>query len=376
MTQISNKMEPHCSNAFQKDDFDNVIEQAVGIFVQQEVLDHEFISSMNGCEPSAKRLRRPNIDRNIAQGACQIFQDYFAENPTYTERQFRRRFRMSSRLCKKIISDIKVKDPSFLQLCNAAGKKGASEYQKVTAALRVLGYGTSPDALDEYLRMSEVTIPKYLKKFAVAAVELYGEKYLRSPTEEDIKMYCNKNAERGFPGMFGSIDCVHFEWDICPSAFHGQHRNKDKEITNILEAIATHDTWIWHAFFGMPGSCNDLNVLDNSPFIANLMRGDFVGKHEYVLKGTMRDWIYILTDGIYPPWACFQKGFSQPMTDKQKLFSRKLAAVRKDVERAFGILKRRWLWLKYPCRLYYIDTISLLLKCSIILHNMIVEDER
>ena len=50
------------------------------------------------------------------------------------------------------------------------------------------------------------------------------------------------------------------------------------------------------------------------------MRGDFVGKHEYVLKGTMRDWICILTDGTYPPWACFQKGFSQPMTDKQELF--------------------------------------------------------
>jgi len=45
MTQISNKMEPHCSNAFQKDDFDNIIEQAVGIFVQQEVLDHEFFSA-------------------------------------------------------------------------------------------------------------------------------------------------------------------------------------------------------------------------------------------------------------------------------------------------------------------------------------------
>ena len=75
MTQISNKMEPHmhCSNAFQKDDFDNIIEQVVGIFVQQEVLDHEFISSMNGCEASARRLCRPNINKNIAQGACQIF---------------------------------------------------------------------------------------------------------------------------------------------------------------------------------------------------------------------------------------------------------------------------------------------------------------
>src|SRR5438270_623559 len=25
------------------------------------------------------------------------------------------------------------------------------------------------------------------------------------------------------------------------------------------------DLWIWHAFFGMPGSCNDINILDRSP---------------------------------------------------------------------------------------------------------------
>ena len=126
----------------------------------------------------------------------------------------------------------------------ATGKSGASEYQKVTAALRYLAYGTAPDALDEYVRLSEITISKYLKKFALGVVELYGEKYLRAPTEEDIKYHCSKNAERGFPGMFGSIHCVHFQWDMCPSAFHGQHRNKDKHITNILEAMATQDTWI------------------------------------------------------------------------------------------------------------------------------------
>ena len=104
---------------------------------------------------------------------------------------------MSSRLCKKIISDIKVHDPSFLQLFDATGKSGASEYQKVTAALRYLAYGTAPDALDEYVRLSEITISKYLKKFALGVVELYGERYLRAPTEEDIKYHCSKNAEIG-----------------------------------------------------------------------------------------------------------------------------------------------------------------------------------
>ena len=123
---------------YQNDGFDNIKEQAVGVFVQQEASDQQFLTSVNYYEPRAKRQHRPNIDRGIGQGAAQIFQEsILCRNPTYSERQFRRRFRMSSRLCKKIISDIKVKDPSFLQLCNAAGKKGASEYQKMTAALRL-----------------------------------------------------------------------------------------------------------------------------------------------------------------------------------------------------------------------------------------------
>jgi hypothetical protein len=326
--------------------------------------------------PNPKKHRGPNIDRNLARGAAQIFNDYFSDNPTYTERQFRRRFRMSSKLCKRIIADITLYDQSFAQQYDAAGKPGASEYQKVTAALRFLAYGTSPDALDEYIRLSEVTISKYVKRFAKNVVDLYGKTYLRTPTAADIQLHCSKNAERGFPGMFASIDCIHFEWDMCPSAFHGQHRNKDKKKTMVMEAFATQDTWIWHAFYGMPGSCNDLNVLDNSPFIAQLMEGHYRGVHEFEVNGRVRDQVYLLTDGIYPAWACFQKGYAQPVTDKQKLFAQKVSAARKDVERSFGVLRKRWSWLKQPCRMYFVEDIGLLLKCCLILHNMVIEDER
>jgi hypothetical protein len=34
-----------------------------------------------------------------------------------------------------------------------------------------------------------------------------------------------------------------------------------KEPTVILESIMSHDLWIWHAFFGLPGSNNNINVL-------------------------------------------------------------------------------------------------------------------
>ena len=48
---------------------------------------------------------------------------------------------------------------------------------------------------------------------------------------------------------------------------------KKKKPTIILEAVASHDLWIWHAFFGMPGSLNDLNVVELSHLFNDLAQG-------------------------------------------------------------------------------------------------------
>ena len=41
----------------------------------------------------------------------------------------------------------------------------------------------------------------------------------------------------------------------------------------ILEVVATQDLWIWHAFFGMPGTHNDINVLQCSNVFSSLVEG-------------------------------------------------------------------------------------------------------
>jgi hypothetical protein len=51
------------------------------------------------------------------------------------------------------------------------------------------------------------------------------------------------------------------------------------------------------------------------------------------------------------------------------------AALRKDVERAFGMLQVRWKIVKNPVCQWDLDTISNIMYCCIILHNMIVQDE-
>jgi hypothetical protein len=45
----------------------------------------------------------------------------------------------------------------------------------------------------------------------------------------------------------------------------GQFTGRGKAPIMILEAVVIHDLWIWHAYFVMPGGCNDINVLQRSP---------------------------------------------------------------------------------------------------------------
>ena len=69
--------------------------------------------------------------------------------------------------------------------------------------------------------------------------------------------------------------------------------------TAILEAVASHDLWIWHAYFGLPGYHNDINVLDRSPLFKNLLNGESP-KCNFTINGNDYQQGYYLADGIYP----------------------------------------------------------------------------
>ena len=205
--------------------------------------------------------RSPNINRSRIEGHNRLFADYFAMNPVFTAAQFRRRFRMGRNLFLRIHDSISDSDMYFQQRPDAAGVMGLSSIQKITAALRLMAYGSSADSLDENLRMGESTILLSLERFAAGVIRQFGEEYLRYPTAEDIKRILTVNAARG-PLECWVLDCMHWEWKNCPKAWAGMYQGRYKKPTIVLEAVATQDLRIWHAFLGMPGSSNDINVLD------------------------------------------------------------------------------------------------------------------
>ena len=85
---------------------------------------------------------------------------------------------------------------------------------------------------------------------------------------------------------------------------------------------------------------------------------------------------YYLTDGIYPNWSTFIKSIPLPQGPKAELFAKHQESTRKDVERAFGVLQSRFAIVKNPGLLWDKEKLGKIMRTCVILHNMIVENER
>ena len=184
------------------------VDEALEVMVDQ-VVDN-FIDSVIHPHPN-KPTRRAYFERYRKQGHNQLWNDYFKENPTYPPEMFRRRFRMNKPLFLRIVERITNEVPYFQQRRNACGRNGLSALQKCTAAIRMLAYGQSGDTYDEYLRLGDSTSRLCLANFTDAIIQLFGDEYLRKPTAEDLQRLLDVGEVRGFPGMIGSIDCMHWE---------------------------------------------------------------------------------------------------------------------------------------------------------------------
>jgi hypothetical protein len=158
-------------------------------------------------------------------------------------------------------------------------------------------------------------------------------------------------------------------------AWQGDFGDRNGKKSIILEAIASEDLHIWHAFFGLPGSNNDLNVLVRSPLVENLLTSE-VRDRRFTINSCEYDRYYLLTDRIYPKWSIFVQSIHLAPDEKRAYFSERQEAVRKDVERCFRVLQSCFAIVRNPSRHWTMPVINDIMHTCCILHNMIVEDEQ
>nr|GEW33422.1 protein ALP1-like isoform X1 [Tanacetum cinerariifolium] len=145
--------------------------------------------------------------------------------------------------------------------------------------------------------------------------------FLRKPTVTDIeKLYQHHDEKHGFLGI----------------------RDHGSNSFILLEVVASQDLWIWHVFFDVAGSNNDINVLYQSHLFNDLKTGR-APEIPFVANGVSYPSEYYLVGGIYPKLAPLIKTIPEPVDDDHKriLYMQKQESSRKDVERAFGVLKKK-----------------------------------
>ncbi|XP_020997241.1 uncharacterized protein LOC110280507 [Arachis duranensis] len=206
----------------------------------------------------------------------------------------------------------------------------------------MLAYGVAADAVDDYVRIAESTTIECLEKFVEGVISVFEDEYLRKPNLNYLRRLLQMEEGRGFLGMLGSIYCMHWEWKNCPKAWKSMYMNVYHGVaTIVLEVVVCSDLWIWHVFFGVSGSKNDINVLDCSPVFDDILN-DRAPEVNYTINGNNYTMGYYLVDGIYLEWAAFVKSISKPQKEKHKLFAQYQEGQRKDVKRAFGVLQARF----------------------------------
>nr|GEU89574.1 putative reverse transcriptase domain-containing protein [Tanacetum cinerariifolium] len=109
----------------------------------------------------------------------------------------------------------------------------------------------------------------------------------------------------------------HFFTKTAPSSTQYVIRDHGSNPFIVLEAVASQDLWIWHAFFGVAGSNNDINVLYQSSLFNDLKTGQ-APKIPFVVNGVTYPSGYYPVDGIYPKLATLVKTIPEPADDDHK----------------------------------------------------------
>ena len=106
--------------------------------------------------------------------------DYFANQPTYDDAIFRRRFWMQKHVFLRIIEDLSSSDNYFTQWVDASNKEGISPLAKCTIVIQMLAYGIAPAAIwarisqsIEYIKIGGITALEGLRRFCKRIIQLY-----------------------------------------------------------------------------------------------------------------------------------------------------------------------------------------------------------
>ncbi|KAG7350552.1 plant transposon protein [Nitzschia inconspicua] len=282
-----------------------------------------------------------------------LLQDYLGPEATFAGSAFVQMFRITRARFERLYVDAISSGNQYYKADNrtnpATKMTIACVQARLLLPLKCLAYGVPSHTFCDYFQMSKTQARECCKKFNLLIPALYSKEYLRLPTKKDLV----------------AINKLH-------SAVY------KIDVDNCSGGNRRSPSFFWHLSYGWAGTLNDINILNQSPFLRSLTDGVFNELESDVVPYSIGDEIFdkmfVLVDGIYPRYSRFVKTLKQPVSQSEQRFAKWQEAARKDIERAFGVLQAKFQAVARPIHTLRLEEIGAMVTTCLVLHNICVSD--
>ena len=276
----------------------------------------------------------------------------------YPDRAFRSRFRMTKESFKELLELLE----SDLRYDSKRGQPITGEKQ-LLIALRFYATNSLQQVTGDTIGVSQPTISRIVSRVSKSICRLYNQ-FIQFPKNENssetMKRFYNLlNGDpnsKPFPGVIGAIDCTHVQV-LAPGVDNREaFRNRKGYLSLNVQAICDADLIFTNVVVRWPGSVHDSRIFNNSEVCAKLANKEvnwwLLGDEGYGCKP------YLLTPLL------------DPKTRPEKAYNYAHIRTRNVIERAFGVLKKRFGCLSGLLKQDLVNTLPTITACFI-LHNFL-----
>jgi nuclease HARBI1 len=227
---------------------------------------------------------------------------------------------------------------------------------QLLVALRFYATGTFQLVVGDTFGVSKSTICRTVHRVTRAIAEL-RDKYVRFPTtaEEQRSIMQLFYGKSRMPGVVGAIDCTHVSIQSPGGEDAEIYRNRKGYFSVNVQLVCDSTGYISDVVARWPGSVHDSTIFDNCRLRALLESGQIEG--------------CLVGDGGYASRRYMLTPINNPTTRAEKSYNESQILARNCIERANGILKRRFPALKYGLRLHLSNVLPVIV-ATVVLHNI------
>jgi len=241
------------------------------------------------------------------------------------------------------------------------------------------------NAQEEGSGISREKLQKFFPKFGDWFVSRFYDEWIKAPsTVAELQVLEKPYRLAGVPGTVCSQDAVHVAWDRCPSSLRADHTGKENYPTLAWNFCVAHTTKILsiHGHKHLPGAphtdwegdfkgaTNDKTIVRTDILVHAIGTGDIYVNFRYNVY-TSDDYdtmemrgAHCINDGGYHNWVHTIEGTKEgyAATAAEERWGGIMESLRKDSERCFGILKKRFRILSLPFLLHKAKSIDTIMK--------------